>query len=364
VALRAWRLLPLLPPGLRDPGASFDPVAWVASKPGAAPSDRVAARRLLVDRLPEADRPEAMRKQSLELLGDSEAVPYLVRWLLESGNGELLLELPESVFLSEVTVFSARLQVLLERNRLDEAKAWLARAPEDFPVTVAGSLEAVFLRREGRASESLSAWRRVLDRAVNLQVYGELLSILQIAERFGDEAAAQSAVDAIVALPPNQLPASERLEFLEPRFVAKPGAWLEFWRGMLRFRPGDAFAAEQVSFMELGETEGVDAAAALDRTEKALKRFPAVPRFRATYALWLLREQRNDEALKLLRESSLNWNEAEPMVRVAYALALFRSGARAEAQALVAVLPWDRVLPLRRARLISLMTEWTQNSAS
>jgi hypothetical protein len=199
---------------------------------------------------------------------------------------------------------------------------------------------------------------------VNLQVYGELLSILQIAERFGDEAAAQSAVDAIVALPPNQLPASERLEFLEPRFVAKPGAWLEFWRGMLRFRPGDAFAAEQVSFMELGETEGVDAAAALDRTEKALKRFPAVPRFRATYALWLLREQRNDEALKLLRESSLNWNEAEPMVRVAYALALFRSGARAEAQALVAVLPWDRVLPLRRARLISLMTEWTQNSAS
>jgi tetratricopeptide (TPR) repeat protein len=364
VALRAWRLLSLLPPGLRDPGASFDPVTWVASKPGAVPSDRVAARRLLVDRLPEAERPEAIRKLSLELLGDSEAVPYLVRWLLESGNGELLLELPESVFLSEVTVFSARLQVLLERNRLDEAKAWLARAPEDFPVTVAGSLEAVFLRREGRASESLSAWRRVLDRAVNLQVYGELLSILQIAERFGDEAAAQSAVDAIVALPPNQLPASERLEFLEPRFVAKPGAWLEFWRGMLRFRPGDAFAAEQVSFMELGETEGVDAAAALDRTEKALKRFPAVPRFRATYALWLLREQRNDEALKLLRESSLNWNEAEPMVRVAYALALFRSGARAEAQALVAVLPWDRVLPLRRARLISLMTEWTQNSAS
>jgi tetratricopeptide (TPR) repeat protein len=304
-----------------------------------------------------------MREQGGELLKDPEAVPYLIRWLLESGNGGLLLEFPESVFLNEVTVFSARLQVLLERNRLDEAKAWLVKAPKDFPETISGSLEAVFLRREGRGSESLSAWRRVLDRAVNLQVYGELLSILHVAERFGDEAAARSAVDAIVALPPNRLPSSENLEFLEPRFVENPGAWLEFWRGMLRFRPGDAFAAEQVSFLELGETDGVDAAAALERTEKALQRFPAVPRFRATHALWLLREQRNEEALKLLRESGLNWNEAEPMARVAYALALFRSGSRAEAQALVAVLPWDRVLPVRRALLISLMTEWTKNTA-
>lgn len=363
VALRAWRLLPLLPVTLRDPGASFDPVGWVASKPAATPADRVAARRLLVDRLPEAERTDAMREQGGELLKDPEAVPYLIRWLLESGNGGLLLEFPESVFLNEVTVFSARLQVLLERNRLDEAKAWLAKAPKDFPETISGSLEAVFLRREGRSSESLSAWRRVLDRSVNLQVYGELLSILHVAERFGDEAAARSAVDAIVALPPNRLPSSENLEFLEPRFVENPGAWLEFWRGMLRFRPGDAFAAEQVSFLELGETDGVDAAAALERMEKALQRFPAVPRFRATHALWLLREQRNEEALKLLRESGLNWNEAEPMARVAYALALFRSGSRAEAQALVAVLPWDRVLPVRRALLISLMTEWTKNTA-
>jgi tetratricopeptide (TPR) repeat protein len=364
IALRAWRLLPLLPAGLRDPGGTFDPVAWVASKPGATPADRVAARRLLVDRLPESERAAAIREHGLALLEDSGAVPYLVRWLLESGNGEVLLEFPETAFLNEVTIFSARLQVLLEKNRLDEAKAWLTKAPKGFPETISGSLGAVFLRREGRASESLSAWRRVLDRAVNLQVYGELLSILQVAERFGDEAAARSAVDAIVALPPNRLPASEALEFLEPRFVSKPEAWLEFWRGMLRFRPGDAFAAEQVSFLELGETEGVDAAAALERTEKAVQRFPAVPRFRATHALWLLHEDRNEEALKLLRESGLNWNEAEPMARVAYALALYRSGARAEAQALVAVLPWDRVLPLRRARLLSLMTEWTQNPAS
>jgi hypothetical protein len=37
---------------------------------------------------------------------------------------------------------------------------------------------------------------------------------------------------------------------------------------MLRFRPGDAFAAEQVSFMELGETEGVE----------TISRRPEVPR--------------------------------------------------------------------------------------
>lgn len=363
IALRAWRLLPLLPVGQRDPGPDFDPVSWVASKPGATAADRVAARRLLVERLPEAQRSEALKQQGKELLSDPAAVPYLVRWMLETGNGAQLLEFPQSALLGDVTVYSARLQVLLEMNRLDEAKEWLKKAPKDFPETIAGSLEAVFLRREGRTSESISAWQRVLDRATNLQVYSDLVSILRVAERFQDESAAKNAVEAIVALPPNRLPASEALEFLEPRFDGRREAWLEFWRGVLQFRPGDAVAAEQVSFLELGDPSSADAAAALERTGKALQRFPAVPRFRATHALWLVHENRNEEALKLLREAGLNWNEAEPIARVAYALALFRSGERGEAQSLVSGIPWNRVYPVRRELLISLINEWTKNPA-
>mgnify|MGYP001206696029 CR=1 FL=1 len=359
IALRAWRLLPLLPAELRDPGASFDPVAWLASKPGATPADRVAARRLLVERLPEAARAAAINEQGAELIKEPETIPFLVRWLLETGNGETLLALPEAALLGDVTVFSARLQVLLEKDRLDEAKAWLAKAPKGFPESISGSLAAVFLQREGRTSESISAWQRVLDRATNLQVYGDLLSILRVAERFGDHDAAQRAVEAIIALPPNRLPASESLEFLEPRFAAKPEAWLEFWRGVLRFRPADPVAGEQVSFLEL-EDDRANAAEALDRTEKALQRFPAVPRFRATHALWLLREHRDEEALQLLRAAGLNWNEAEPIAQVAYALALFRSGNRNEAQSLVSEIPWNRVPPIRRALLISLINQWTK----
>lgn len=364
VALRAWRLLSILPPELRDPGPTFDPVAWVSARGGATAADRVAARRFEVDRLPEAERAAAITEKAKEVLADAEAVPFLIRWLLETNHGDLLLEFPETAFLGDVGGFSARLQVLLEEDRLDEAKAWLARAPKGFPEAVAGSLEAVFLQREGRASESLSAWRRALDRAANLQVYGDLLSILRVAERFRDERAAEDAVEAIVALPPNRLPASEALEFLEPRFAARPQAWLEFWRGVLRFRPADPVAGEQVSFLELGESGPVDAQAAMDRTAKALRRFPATPRFRATHALWLLREKRDAEALALLRESDLNWNEAEPVVRTAYALALFRSGARADAQTLVSGIPWDRVSPVRRALLVSLITEWTRSPSS
>lgn len=356
VSLQAWRLLALLPEELRDPGPDFNPGFWVSERKGAAALDRVAAARIEVSRLAPEQRETAMKERAAKLAADPEAMPALVRWFLDADRGVAMLELPEAAFLADPAVFSARLQVLLETQRFAEAKVLLAKAPRGFPESVSGSLQAVFAKLDGRTSESVSAWRRVIDRAASLQVYSDCVSILRVAERFGEEKAAEDVVKVIVSLPGNRLPPSEALEFLEPRFAARPDAWLEFWRGLLRFRSGDPFAMEQVAFLELGKAEGVDAGANITRTEAALRRFPAVPRFRATHALWLLREKRDAEALELLLESGLNWNEADPQSRAAYVLALRRKGAITEADSLLATIPWNRIGPVRRALLQSLLS--------
>lgn len=355
VSLRAWRSLALLPAEQRDPGPDFSPRAWLAERPSATAEDRVMARRLEVDRLPESARIPSMETAARELLSESGSVPSVVRWYLEAGVGEKLLELPEEPFLTEVPVFSSRLQVYLDLGRFAEAEAWLEKAPEGFPESVAGSLAAVFARRAGRDSEALSAWRRIIDRAASLQIYGDCLSILRIAEKFGEEEAAQDVVEAIISFPPNRLPPSEMLEFLEPRFAARPGEWLEFWRGIARARSGDAFALDLVAFLELGSDGEVDAAGHLERTGQIVRRFPGAPRFRATHALWLLREGRNEEALALLREADLNWNEADSVARGTYALALERTGSRAEAAALRAGLRWTGIGPVRRATMEKML---------
>jgi tetratricopeptide (TPR) repeat protein len=364
IALRAWRSLAVLPPQLRDPGVDLDPEAWLAARSGVTAGDRVFARRVLVDRLEPVGRPAAMKEFTADLLEDPEAVSWVVRWFLESGHGQQLLELPEKSFLTDASLFSARLQVLLESGKFEEAEAWLNQAPEGFPESVEGSLRAVFARRAGRSSEALSAWRRVIERASSLQLYGDCLSALRIAEKFGETEAASDVAEVILKLPPNRLPASENLEYLEAHFSDGLDDWLNFWRGILRSRPGDVFAAEQVAFLELLKPDEVDSSIVLKRTEQLLKRFPAAPRFRATHSLWLLSEGRDEEALATLREADINWNEADSASRAVYVIALHRTGSIDEARALESGIRWEGVGPIRRSILTTFLQSWKKQRES
>jgi tetratricopeptide (TPR) repeat protein len=358
IALRAWRSLAVLPPELRDPGANIDPEVWLAARTGVTAGDRVFARRVRVDRLAPEARPAAMKELTADLLEDPEAVSWVVRWFLETGHGPQLLELPEKAFLKDSSLFSARLQVLLETEKYEDAATWLDKAPEGFPESVSGSLRAVFARRAGRSSEALSDWRRVIERASSLQVYGDCLSALRIAEKFGEKEAAADVAEVILNFPPARLPASEQLEFLESHFSDRLDDWLNFWRGIVRSRPGDVFAAEQVAFLELLKPDEVDKVLMLERTGKLMSRFPAAPRFRATHALWLLSEGRDDEALKVLREADINWNETDSASRAVYAIALYRTGSIDEANALEAGIRWEGVGPIRRSILTTFLQSW------
>jgi hypothetical protein len=210
------------------------------------------------------------------------------------------------------------------------------------------SLRAALARKAGREAEALSLWQQALDRAKSLAEYRDGITILQVAQRFGDARVSRQAVDIVTGLPPTKLPRSEYLEFLEGYFLDRPAEWLAFWKNLSASRPQDGFAAEQVAFLQLFIPDGVDPVVASRRTEELWKRHPGILRFRTTHALWLILQGKAAEATALLKQARVNWNQAPDADRAAFALAEFRAGNEREASLLLQGVRWEAVSPMRR----------------
>lgn len=351
VALLAWRNLRLLPPEYRDPGPKLDPVAWIRNKSNASPADRLLAAQLELARIPAADRAAKLDSIQKEFETDEEALRYLARWLLETGQIERLLKLNPQGFQTDAQLFTARLQALIDTNQLDDAEKWLKEAPASIPECLTLSLRAAMAAKAGKQSESLSLWQKVLATGQSMAEFKDGVTILQVAQRFGEAKIVRQAVDLLIGLPVEKLPRSEALEFLEIHFVERQQEWLSFWKNLSRGRPQDGFAAEQVAFLQWFLQEDTDAAEAIKRTEVLWKRYPGILRFRTTHALWLVKQGNLDDAVNLLRQAKVNWNQAPDADRAAFALVEFRAGHDREATILQQGIRWPLISPVRRALL-------------
>lgn len=357
VALAAWGNLRLLPAGHRDLGPDFDPVAWIKTQPGATPSARILAYQMAIGRIPANERGAALDAIQKELISQPEVMPALAQWFLESGETERLLAMDEALFVNDQVLYSARLQALIETGRLGVAETWLEQAPVSVPVGVIGSLRAVIAQMTGRKSEAISLWQRELDRAQALQQYVDCMAIYNIASRFGEAKVLQQVVDIITRLPSDRLPASQYLEFLEPHYVDKPQAWLDFWMGLSRNRPGDDFVAEQMAFLSLLLAPADQIAATPELTGALVERHPGVLRFRSTHALHLIASDRCDEAVTVLKQAKVDWNKCDHGDRAIFILALWRAGVQGETASLERSLDWRGVGPVRRLLLTRITRE-------
>lgn len=357
VALAAWGNLRLLPPDQRDLGSDFDPVAWIKTRPEATPSARIQAYQMAIGRIPANERGAALDTIQKELISQPEVLPSLAQWLLETGETERLLAMDEGLFLKDQVLYSARLQALIETGRLGVAETWLDQAPVSVPVGVVGSLRAVIAQMTGRKSEAISLWQRELDRAQALQQYVDCMAIYNIAGRFGEAKVLQQVVDIITRLPSERLPASQYLEFLEPHYVEKPQAWLDFWMGLSRNRPGDDFVAEQIAFLSLLLAPADRMAATPELTAVLVERHPGVLRFRSTHALHLIASNRCDEAVTILKQAKVDWNKCDHGDRAIFILALWRAGVQGETASLERSLDWRGVGPVRRLLLTRITRE-------
>lgn len=351
VALQAWRNLRLLPAEYRDPGPKLDPIAWIRDKGNASAADRLLAAQLELARLPEAERPARIDRIQTEFETDEEALRYLARWLLETGQTDRLLKLNPQGFQTDPQLFTARLQALIDTDRLSDAEKWLQDAPASVPECLTLSLKAAMAAKAGKTAESLSLWQKVLATAKSLAEFKDGVTILQVAQRFGDAKVARQAVDLLVGLPVDKLPRSEALEFLEAYFVDRQPDWLAFWKNFSRSRPQDGFAAEQVAFLQWFLPDETDGGEMVKRTEALWKRYPGILRFRTTHALWLTKEGKVGDAVTLLKQAKVNWNQAPDGDRAVFALIEFRAGHEREATILQQGIRWELISPVRRQLL-------------
>jgi hypothetical protein len=354
LALKAWRNIRLLPGTYRDPGARFDIQAWLSRHPDVKPEDRLLARQIELSRLPEAERSASIDKVVSEFAGEPAAAKSLAMWLLENNLPAQLLQLPEDQMRSDLALYSARLQALVDVGKLPEAEAWLKTPHPEMSAVLVTSLKAAFASQAGRRSEATSFWEQALDQARSFEKFGDCLSILKVADRFRETEISNRALEAIVKLPAGQLPASQNLEFLELRLGDKPELLRRFWEDLLRFRPNDPVAREQVAFFHVFVAGDAPVGAGSEQTAQLVKAYPKILRFRTTYALWLMRESKDAEAVAALQEAPVNWNEVGDWDRAVYTLALYRTGKLREAQALEQGLQLGRLSSLRREALSRL----------
>jgi hypothetical protein len=354
LALQAWRNLRLLPQEARDPDPEFDVRKWIETQPEATAEDRLLSRQIELARLPIAQRPQAFESVVKEFVADPSAIPALVRWLLENGMPAKILELPEEPMRGDLGLFSARLQAYIDANRLTEAERWIATPHPEMSAVLLTSLKAAFASKAGRRVEATSLWQQGLEQARSFEKFGDCASILAVADRFEEREVAARAVEIILKLPANELPSSQSLEFLELRLGDRPELLRRFWEDLLRFRPSDPIAAEHAAFFQVIAKSDPGSTPGSQLTKPLVETHPKVLRFRSTHAMWLMREGKDAEAVSVLREAPVNWNEAPDWDRAIYTLALYRAHHVRDAQALEQGLQFDRISPLRREILSHL----------
>ncbi|MBU6302040.1 MAG: hypothetical protein KGS60_10830 [Verrucomicrobia bacterium] len=353
LALQAWRNLRLLPQDFRDPDPNLDVRAWIASQPDATAEDRLLGRQIELARLPAAERSGFFEEVVKEFAADPGAIPSLARWLLEIGMPDRLLELPGEPMRDDLALYSARLQAYIDTKRLVEAEQWIQKPHPEMSAVLLTSLKAAFASKAGRRAEATSLWQQGLEQARSFEKFSDCASILAVADRFGEQEIAARAVEVILKLPASELPASQSLEFLELRLGDRPELLRRFWEDLLRFRPSDPVAAEHAAFFQVIASDSV-ARPGSEITKPLVATHPKVLRFRTTHAMWLMREGKDSDAVAVLREAPVNWNEAPDWDRCVYTLALYRVQNVRDAQALEQGLRFDRISPLRREALSRL----------
>jgi len=353
-ALKAWRNLRLLPQEFRDPGTQIPVQDWLSRQPGATAEDRLLARQIELARLPAAERQAFFDKIVTEFAGDPLATPALARWLLEINMPNRLLDLPSEPMVSDLGLYSARLQAYIDTGRLPEAEAWLETPHPQISAVLVTSLKAAFASKAGRRPEAASLWEQALDQARSFEKFADCVSILSIADRFRENEISTRAIEVMLKLPANELPPSQNLEFLEHRLGDRFELLRRFWEDLLRFRPTDPITVEQAAFFQAIAADGATPSANSQLTAPLVEDYPKILRFRTTHALWLMREAKDSEAAELLRQAPVNWNQAADWDRAVYTLALYRAGNIRDAQALEQGLRVDRMSPLRREALSRL----------
>ncbi len=288
--------------------------------------------------------------RSAKATGTPAALAEAASWFADHGDVDRVLDLlPAEKVAKEPVLLTARLQALLEKNRLDEVQPYLDMENPPVEPYMLHCLQALVAQKSGHPQVVIGHLQSALAACTNNPA--KLQFVAGYAERTGQPRAAIAAYERLMVWPPLTYSSGrEILRLLSPLDDAKESR--EVLRRLEQFMPGDEpiFLASTYFGFLLGE-KMPEARALL---EKRVKEQPADRLYRSVLALGELRAGNPARALSLIESAEVDWNRAEPRLKVVYAAALGANEQREAARQIA------RKLDLKQLRTEEreLIKEW------
>jgi hypothetical protein len=214
-------------------------------------------------------------------------------------------------------LLTARLQALLEKNRLTEVQPYLEMDNPPVEIYMLHCLQALAAQKAGRPQLVLGHFESALAACTNQPA--KLHFVAGYAERIGQPRAAVAAYERLMRWPPLTLTAGkEIMRLLGPLDDAK--ASREVLRRLEQFLPGDEslfLASAYFGFLLREHLPNARATLA-----QSVKDHPANALYRTVLALGELQEGNAPKALSLVEGIEVDWTQAEPRMKAIYAAVL------------------------------------------
>lgn len=256
--------------------------------------------------------------QSAKASGTPEALAEAATWFADAGEIDRVLEiLPEEKAGKIPVLLTARLQALLEKNRLTEVQPYLEMENPPVEIYMLHCLQALAAQKAGRPQLVLGHFESALAACTNQPA--KLHFVAGYAERIGQPRAAVAAYERLMRWPPLTLTAGkEIMRLLGPLDDAK--ASREVLRRLEQFLPGDEslfLASAYFGFLLREHLPNARATLAQN-----VKDHPANALYRTVLALGELQEGNAPKALSLVEGIEVDWTQAEPRMKAIYAAVL------------------------------------------
>lgn len=253
-----------------------------------------------------------------------------VGWFASRGEPKRSLALlPPEVVQKHTNLLSARLQVLLELDKLEEVRPYLESDKNNVAPYIGHCLQAMAAQKAGQAQMVMVHFMSAIAACTNQPM--QLQFVAGYAERVGQPMAAIYAYEKLMNWPPATYSAGREVLRLLTAVDDTRRAW-EALNRLSQFLPGDdaLFSSSAYFGFLLGERLP-GAKARLDAMMRD-KEKGKDPLYGLILALAEFREGNSAKALSLIEGLEMDWSRAEPRMKALYVAILNANDQRAAAR--------------------------------
>jgi hypothetical protein len=358
LSMPAYRLLAAVPPEALRSAYFPELEKWVKQQDGATVDDQLFAVSQRLQRFPK--QKESIAQQVIDAHAEANTAA-VARWLIRVGMAEKALELLSAEHsLTDEDCFRTRARALISLQRWQEARDWLAKAPDSFPLVELHAMQVVCDDTPGDPIKHGKAWNLAMRIAGSKADPNDYLELHDRMREAGlDELAREAMVEA-VRTGRGRLPSWEQVRELLPwlRDRQDGRAMLDLCSAMSKLDPyNEEVAIESLDLACIfGRIVPSDLVARLEGVQKRAPEIAKLPRFKELRATALLADGQAQEALAALGGAQNQTGASHRMIAVA-AFANVMLGENTASSQLLARVDWKQMIREEREFFTSLQKD-------